>query len=242
LRKDGSKRQAEFGDFVDYALTVTNKTGFPVTGVSLSDTLPPGFAYVANSARLNGAIVPNPAGGAGPGLRFDYPALVIAPDQSAMVRYRVRIGVGAPTDGDAINRARASSGPIQSNLASWTLRVTGGVFADDAFAFGKVYMDCKRDGRQQGADEIGVPGVRLYLEDGTHVVTDVEGKWSLYGLKPVTHVLRVDQLTLPAGARLEILDNRNAGAPESRFLDLKKSEFHKANFVIATCASISGQG
>ncbi|WP_422097591.1 hypothetical protein [Variovorax sp.] len=235
LRKDGSKRQAEFGDFVDYALTVTNKTGFPVTGVSLSDTLPPGFAYVAHSARLNGAIVPNPAGGAGPGLRFDYPALVIAPDQSAMVRYRVRIGVGAPTDGDAINRARASSGPIQSNLASWTLRVTGGVFSDDAFAFGKVYMDCKRDGRQQGADEIGVPGVRLYLEDGTHVVTDVEGKWSLYGLKPVTHVLRVDQLTLPAGARLEILDNRNAGAPESRFLDLKKGEFHKANFVVANC-------
>ncbi len=235
LRKDGSKRQAEFGDFVDYALTVTNKTGFPVTGVTLSDTLPPGFAYVANSVRLNGAIVPNPAGGAGPGLIFDYPSLVIAPDQSAMVRYRVRIGVGAPTEGDAINRARANSGPIQSNLASWTLRVTGGVFADDAFAFGKVYMDCKRDGRQQGGDEIGVPGVRLYLEDGTHVVTDVEGKWSLYGLKPVTHVLRLDQLTLPRGARLEILDNRNAGAPESRFVDLKKGEFHKANFVIANC-------
>ncbi|MFT2526244.1 hypothetical protein ACMWQA_27740, partial [Escherichia coli] len=69
--------------------------------------------------RLNGAIVPNPAGGAGPGLIFQYPALTIAPDQSAMVRYRVRIGVGAPTDGDAINRARAGSGPIQSNLASW---------------------------------------------------------------------------------------------------------------------------
>ena len=235
LRKDASKRQAEFGDFIDYALTVTNKTGFPVTGLTLSDSLPPGFAYVANSTRLNGAIVPNPAGGAGPGLIFQYPALTIAPDQSAMVRYRVRIGVGAPTDGDAINRARAGSGPIQSNLASWTVRVTGGVFSDDAFAFGKVYMDCKRDGRQQGADELGVPGVRLYLENGTHVVTDVEGKWSLYGLKPVTHVLRLDQTTLPPGARLEVLDNRNAGAPESRFLDLKKGEFHKANFIVTHC-------
>ncbi|WP_083259035.1 OmpA family protein [Variovorax boronicumulans] len=239
LRKDGSKRQVEFGDFIDYALTVTNKTGFPVTGVTFNDTLPPGFAYVANSVRLNGQVVPNPAGGAGPGLIFHYPTLVVAPDQSAMVRYRVRIGVGAPTNGDAINRARATSGPIQSNLANWTVRVTGGVFSDDAFAFGKVYLDCKRDGqrdgRQEGADEIGVPGVRLYMEDGTHVVTDIEGKWSLYGLKPVTHVLRLDQTTLPLGAKLEVLDNRNSGTPESRFVDLKKGEFHKANFIITNC-------
>ncbi|WP_261803283.1 DUF11 domain-containing protein [Variovorax sp. PAMC26660] len=235
LRKEGSKREVEFGDFMDYALVVTNKTGFPFTGVSLADSLPPGFAYVANSARLNGAVTANPVGGAGPQLLFNFPSLTLAADQSAVLRYRVRIGVGAPTNGDAINRARANSGRMQSNLASWTVRVTGGVFSDDAFLFGKVYMDCKRDGRQEGSDEIGVPGVRLYMEDGTHVVTDVEGKWSLYGLKPITHVLRVDQTTLPLGARLELLDNRNAGRPESRFVDLKKGEFHKANFVVGNC-------
>ena len=235
LRKEGSKRQVEFGDFMDYALTVTNKTGTPVTGISISDSLPPGFAYVSNSARLNGTATGNPVGGAGPKLVFNYPTLTLGIDQMAMVRYRVRVGVGAPTNGDAINRARAHSGPLQSNLANWTVRVTGGVFSDEAFMFGKVYMDCKADGRQEGSDEIGVPGVRLFMEDGTNVVTDVEGKWSLYGLKPVTHVLRVDQTTLPSGARLELLDNRNAGRPESRFVDLKKGEFHKANFIIGNC-------
>ncbi|MEJ1167111.1 hypothetical protein V9K97_25730 [Variovorax sp. CCNWLW186] len=237
LRKEGSKRQVEFGDFLDYALTVTNKTGTPVTGISISDSLPPGFAYVSNSARLNGAATANPVGGAGPKLVFNYPTLTLGVDQMAMVRYRVRVGVGAPTNGDAINRARAYSGPMQSNLANWTVRVTGGVFSDEAFMFGKVYMDCKADGKQEGSDEIGVPGVRLFMEDGTNVVTDVEGKWSLYGLKPLTHVLRVDQTTLPPGARLEILDNRNAGRPESRFVDLKKGEFHKANFIIGNCDS-----
>jgi uncharacterized repeat protein (TIGR01451 family) len=236
LRKDGSKRQAEFGDFLDYALTVTNKTGFPITGLTLSDNLPPGFAYQRGSARLNGAATPDPAGGAGPALVFHYPQLSLPPEQSAMVRYRVRIGVGAPTEGDAINRARANAGPVQSNLASWRVRVTGGVFSDEAFLFGKVYMDCQRDGRQHGSDEIGVPGVRLYLENGTHVITDVEGKWSLYGLKPITHVLRLDQTTLPPGAKLGVLDNRNAGTPESRFVDLKKGELHKANFLITNCA------
>jgi uncharacterized repeat protein (TIGR01451 family) len=235
LRKDGSKRQAEFGDFIDYALTVTNKTGVPITGVTFDDRLPPGFAYVANSARLNGAAAGNPTGGAGPQLVFSYPTLTLGIDQTAMVRYRVRIGVGAPTNGDAVNRARAIAGPLQSNLANWTVRVSGGVFSDEAFLFGKVYMDCKRDGRQDGVDEIGIPGVRLYMEDGTHAITDIEGKWSLYGLKPITHVMRVDPTTLPAGARMEVLDNRNSGSPESRFVDLKKGEFHKANFIVTNC-------
>lgn len=240
LRKDGSKKTAEFGDFIDYALTLTNKTGFPVTSATFNDFLPAGFAYVPNSARLNGAATANPAGGAGPSLVFSFPSLSLGVDQSATVRYRLRIGVGAPTSGDAVNRAQASSGPMQSNQASWRVRVTGGVFSDEAFAFGTVHMECRRDGKEadglkNGGEEIGIPGVRLFMEDGTSVVTDIEGKWSLYGLKPVTHVLRVDETTLPPGAQLDVLDNRNANNPASRFVDLKKGEFHKANFIVGNC-------
>ncbi|MDY7579505.1 OmpA family protein [Herbaspirillum sp. RTI4] len=238
LQKEGSKMQAEFGDFLDYSLTLTNKTDFPVTGATFSDTLPVGFGYVQGSARLNGQQVADPQGGAGPLLTFNYPGLSIPLNTAAVVRYRVRIGVGAPTDGDAVNRASASSGPLQSNLASFKTHISGGVFADEAYAFGKVYLDCKRDGTQDkfsNSKEIGIPGVRLYLENGTSVVTDSEGKWSLYGLKPLTHVLRLDQTTLPPGATLEVLDNRNSDSPESRFLDLKKGEFHKANFIVTNC-------
>ena len=245
LKKEGSKAQAEFGDFLDYALTLTNKTGFPITGVNLNDTLPLGVAYIPGSSRLDGALVANPVGGSGPALGWSFPSLALAPDAAVVLRLRVRIGVGAPTEGDIVNRARANAGPLQSNPASFTTRVSGGVFSDDAFIFGKVYLGCPRDGAlNNGAGTtsedtaLGIPGVRLYLENGTFVVTDSEGKWSLYGVKPVTHVLRVDQTTLPLGARLGVLDNRNAQAPESRFVDLKKGEFHKANFVVTNC----GQG
>ena len=240
LKKEASKTTVEFGDFIDYALTLTNKTGFPITGANLTDALPPGFAYVKGSARLNGAAAADPAGGAGPSLLFSYPALPLPVDASVMVRYRVRVGVGSPTEGDATNRARAVSGEYSSNLAIHKVRVSGGVFSDEAYVFGKVYLDCKRDGKssdgiQGGADEVGIPGVRLFLEDGTHVITDVEGKWSLYGLKPITHVVRLDQSTLPAGAKLGLLDSRNAGDAQSRFADLKKGEFHKANFIVTNC-------
>nr|WP_295382916.1 hypothetical protein [uncultured Pseudacidovorax sp.] len=235
LSKAASKQQVDFGDFLDYALTVTNKTGFPLKGIAFSDTLPAGFAYVPNSSKFNGNVIANPNGGVGPVLSWQIPDAELAVDQSVMVRYRVRVGVGARISGNATNRAQASTKGYTSNTAENTVRVNGGVFSDEAFAFGKVYMDCRADRQQDGEDEPGVPGVRLWLEDGTNVVTDGEGRWSLYGLKPLTHVLRLDETTLPVGATVAIQGNRNAGTPGSRFVDLKKGEFHKANFPLQGC-------
>jgi hypothetical protein len=59
---------------------------------------------------------------------------------------------------------------------------------------GKVFTDCNRNGGQD-AGELGVPGVRIYMEDGNFVVTDREGKYNFYGIKPITHVLKVDNTT-----------------------------------------------
>ena len=77
----------------------------------------------------------------------------------------------------------------------------GGVFSDRGFILGKVFLDCNANGLQDRG-EPGVPGVRLFLEDGTFVITDGEGKYSFYGIPNRTHVLKVDRTTLPAGATL----------------------------------------
>jgi hypothetical protein len=74
--------------------------------------------------------------------------------------------------------------------------------------------------------------VRLILEDGTAVITDVEGKFSIYGLSPRRHVLRVDERTLPPGAELIETGRRNAGDARSRFVDLTMGELHSASFAI----------
>ncbi|MDB5879253.1 MAG: hypothetical protein JWQ41_2667, partial [Variovorax sp.] len=233
LKKEGNKTKAELGDFVDYALQLTNRSGGDLTGVDLQDTLPPGFAYVKGSTRFDGKPAADPAGSTA--LRFAYPAHTLTNGATAAVRYRLRIGIGATTNGEAINRARASANGVQSNDSAWRVYVSGGVFSDEAYAFGKVHLDCNRNGEQDGDDELGIPGVRLYMETGTSVITDSEGRWSLYGLKPVTHALRLDTSTLPAGARLAPWDHRNAGAADSRFVDVKKGEFAKANFLVDNC-------
>ncbi len=52
---------------------------------------------------------------------------------------------------------------------------------------------------------------------------------------PRTHVAKLDRTTLPAGTKLVILDNRNAGDAGSRFVDLKNGELQKADFAVAEC-------
>jgi uncharacterized repeat protein (TIGR01451 family) len=231
VQKTAAQAEVEVGDFVDYAVAVTNGTGAPLTSTAVEDALPPGFAFVAGSARLDGAPLPNPAGGAGPTLTFGIGTL--APAAHATLSYRVRVGPSA-AGGTGTNTAQASSGATRSNVANATVRVGGGTLSGAAYLFGKVYGDCDRD-RVQSAGEPGIPGVRIYLDDGTYAVTDGEGKYSLYGLTPRLHVAKLDATTLPAQATLEVLDNRSAGDPGSQFADLQKGEWHKADFAIAGC-------
>ncbi len=237
LEKTANKKVLELGDFIDYRLSLTNRSGATLTGISFTDTLPPGFAYVAGTTVFNGTRVADPSGGAGPSIVFDQPTHALAGGASVSVQYRVKVGVGAPTAVPAVNRAVARSNGATSNEASHSVKVTGGVFADDAFAIGKVWLDCNRNGEQDGDDEPGVPGVRLYMENGTSVITDGEGRWSLFGLKPITHVVKLDRRTLPDGAELQPWDNRNAGSADSRFVDVKKGELAKANFPITNCSA-----
>ena len=233
VQKTASRGTVELGDFVDYTVQVRNTATVPIPGlVTLRDALPAGFAYQPGSARLNNQALADPVGGAGPSLRWDnLPAL--GPSSSHRISYRVRVGVGA-LQGDGINRAQASAGALASMSAQAKVIVQGGVFSDKAYIVGKVVVDCNRD-RLQNAEEIGIPGVRVYLEDGTFAVSDSEGKYSFYGVSPRTHVLKLDMTSMPVGSELIVLGNRNAGDPGSRFVDLKKGELHRANFAEGSC-------
>ncbi|MFI5447719.1 SdrD B-like domain-containing protein [Polaromonas sp. UC242_47] len=231
IEKTANKKTAEIGDFVDYAIKFNNVTAVPLPATVVSDSLPAGFAYVRGSARFNGAPLADPAGGAGPSLQFAVGTL--AGSAQPTLTYRVRIGVGSQS-GNGINTAQAASGAVRSNRSSVRVQVVGGVFSNKAYVIGKVFADCSRDGVQD-AGEPGIPGVRIYLEDGTYAVTDEEGKYSFYGLEPRTHVAKIDNITLPAGATLAVLNNRNAFDGGSRFVDLTNGELHKADFAIAEC-------
>ena len=231
IEKTANKTTAEIGDFVDYSIKFNNVTAVRLPATVVNDSLPAGFVYVRGTARLNGVPLADPAGGAGPALQFSLG--LVAVGAKPVLTYRVRVGAGSQ-GGNGVNTAQAASGNVLSNNSSVRVQVVGGVFSSKAYLIGKVFADCRQNGIQD-AGESGIPGVRLYLEDGTYAVTDEEGKYSLYGLTPRTHVIKIDSTTLPAGTTLEVLSNRNALDPVSRFVDLTHGELQKADFAIAEC-------
>ena len=229
LQKTGSRATAEIGDFIDYTVRVRNVSGLALFGVRILDALPAGFAYQTGTAKYEGAAIQPATTGGGP--RLDFAVGMIDRDATVTLTYRVRIGPGA-LQGNGINSAAATStgAPVfTSNVASHRVQLQGGVFTDKAFIIGKVFVDA--NGNQiQDAGEPGIPGVRIFLEDGTYAVTDGAGKYSFYGLSPRTHVVKLDDTTLPAGAKMLALSTRHAGVGTSRFADLKRGELHKADF------------
>ncbi len=250
VQKTVPRSVVEIGEFLDYAVTVNNRTGFALdqTDVMLTDSLPAGFTYVAGSARRDAKSIADPQGGAGPRLIFNLGRM--SRDQQIVVTYRVRVGPGS-MQGDGINRVvatyRVGAGSTlfsESNTATAKVEVVGGVFSDRAYIIGKVFTDCNNDRVQTATSknesaEASIPGIRIFLEDGTSAITDGEGKYSFYGLLAKTHVLKVDRTTLPVGVAAEdfaLLSNRNLGKGDSRIVDLKNGELHKANFAIKVCS------
>ncbi|MCK6427326.1 MAG: hypothetical protein L6Q75_19900, partial [Burkholderiaceae bacterium] len=247
LSKTADRSRVELGDSLRYTITVKRSdSGVGLLDhVEVIDTLPAGLRYIDGTAQLDGRPLADPAGRPGPVLRFTLLQQRMAPGTQLQLSYRVRVGVGAQ-QGSGINRAQATNRPgggcngaageICSNPGQHRVQVDGGVFAADACVVGKVYSDCNHNHRQD-AEEPGIPGVRLYLQDGTHFVTDVEGKYSHCGLAPRTHVLVVDGTTLPRGSRLVTSSSRNAGDAGSLFLDLKAGELHRADVIEGSCSN-----
>jgi large repetitive protein len=255
IEKTASANTVEVGDVLDYRIKITNLSGALLGDVQIADALPLGFAYQRFSAglgsvgqkqaRLDGSALPEPdakanSGTLGSALTFRIGSIE---DQATVtLNYRVRVGVGA-LKGDGVNSAQASSvGPINSvsNTARAKVKVLPGVFDARGFVVGNVYADCNRN-QQRDANEPGIAGVRLVLEDGTHVTTDTNGRFSLYGLRATTHVLKLDETSMPfAGVEgkvlMALLANRQGGDAASRFIDLKNGEMQRADFAVAGCS------
>jgi hypothetical protein len=75
------------------------------------------------------------------------------------------------------------------------------------------------------------------MQDGTTLISDSEGKYSVCGIPAKSAVLKVDGLTLPRGSRLTTSSNRNLGDANSLWLDLKNGELHRADFIEGSCSN-----
>ena len=243
LEKRANVSKAELGDSVEYSLRVKS-VGGTTKNVTINDNLPLGFKLIPGTVKIvRGGVLASaqdPLGAPGPALTFNVGT--VSNKEIVEIRYRLRVGIGADL-GDGINKAQAKAPFATSSLiATSKVIVTRGVFTRDACIVGKVFIDCNQNKVQdkceagsKDACEPGIPGVRLFMEDGTNITTDENGQYSICGVRATSHVMLVDMTTMPIGSRMGLTSNENLGSGTSLLLNIKAGELHRADFIESSC-------
>jgi len=232
--KKVSSTYASVGDFVRWSVRVENPNqDFTVYDVEVRDLLPRGLRYKGGTSRLDGERFDDPEIERGRELTWKIGDL--PPGKSVEITFYTVLTPGV-TDGKVKNVAGARGWsseehwiPIGSNEAFAYLQVGKGVFTDRGYVIGRVFIDENGNGLFDGG-ELGVKGVKVYLEDGRFAITGSEGKFHFDDVRPGTHVVKIDLTTVPANVELETTSNRNAGDPGTVFADLYPGDVFKVNF------------
>ncbi|MEO1028569.1 MAG: hypothetical protein AAFX02_05870 [Pseudomonadota bacterium] len=237
ITKQAGFSTTSVGDYVGYTVSIQNRDDVPAR-IRIEDTLPTGFRYQPETARVDGVRIAEPEiSGDGQTAIFDA-GIPVFPGESATLTYVLAVGASTPL-GEAINRAVAIDGtgnPI-SNGADAVVQVQEDLLRSRLTIVGRVAEDAC-DGDDEWArelrDGIGVPGVRIYMEDGQYVVTDQDGLFHFENVLPVAHVVQIDEATLPQGYEPMICEEntRYAGSAISQFVDARGGVIWRANFYL----------
>ncbi len=207
ITKSADRPSVEIGDTVSYRVELHNATPVALDNAEVRDQLPESFHYAAGTALLENPPAParnvEPEEAADNTLVFRLGRL----DAGARVSlvYRVRVGANA-REGEQFNSASAagtlSNGErVSTPRARASVRVRRGLFSSQQVILGRVYADANFNG-QFDRDERGVPGVRLYLNNGQSVITDSEGLYNFPVVNEGAQVISLDPVTLPPGYSL----------------------------------------
>jgi len=231
VQKSTPTRNVSVGDLLPYSISVQNTTVAIINGVFVDDRLPLGFRYRTGSLRIDGLAAADPSISAD-GRDLQILLGDIAPTAIVNVSYVVEVGVGTPT-GDAVNEAVAQdAGGLVSNLAQSRVEVEELFMRDHNILLGRVTVgECDAE-----TSEIeGAAGVRIYMEDGRYVVTDEKGRFHFEGVHPGSHVVQLDEDSLPEKYEPIICNEYSqfSGRGYSRFVDLQGGTLWRTDFHLA---------
>lgn len=227
ITKTASVTQASPGDFVQYSVSINNIDDEETPGNTLLlDTLPEGLRYQEGTMRLNGLpYEPESIGANGRSMTIDTGILAVG--GQATLTYFTEVTIATPI-GLATNQIVSANPRIESNTAAASISIFNEVFSDTSFVIGRVTAEsCESDQ--------GLSGIRVITETGESVVTDAEGRWSLKGLDPGKHLIRLDDSYLPAGSEVHACTRNifSDGDSPSVVLDLAPGTLWSQDYYIS---------
>lgn len=230
--KEALVETAILGETVSYLITVTNVGQGPATGLTVTDTLPAGMAFVPGSASID-SVAATPTED---GRSQSFTNLTVAPATSVVIRLSATVLANAAV-GELTNTAQVIdpvTGEVLAEDTATIVRVPEAVF-DCSDVIGKVFDDVNGNGYQDDytgvtrpitrsvidpkvgkvtrvevdapEGEPGLPNVRLATATGTIITTDEYGRYNvpcaeLAGPTGTNFTLKVDPRSLPTGYRL----------------------------------------
>jgi len=241
LQMTSSTSIAAPGDFVRYELTVENNSAFGVAAnVRIVDQLPPGVRFVSGSVSRDSVSDPDPV------ISPDATTLEfiigdMATGEQAIISYVVEIAAGGKGDQLVNNATATADGGLVSNPAEALLQLTEDLFRSTGTLIGRVVEgDCSQT---MFAEDTGIPGIRIYTEEGRFAVSDEGGRFHFEGLKPGTHVAQVDLESVPEYLELTGCDTslQFAGSNDSQFFRMRRGGLMRADFYARRKRPADGQ-
>ncbi|HSM29632.1 MAG TPA: isopeptide-forming domain-containing fimbrial protein [Woeseiaceae bacterium] len=221
ITKTSSLTNVGRGSLVPYTITVTNVYSAPLSDISIVDRFPPGFKYVAGSARLDG----NPAEPLVNGLELVWNGLELQVNQRRTIRFLLVVGSGV-SEGEYVNRAltlNTATGGAVSGEATATVRVIPDPDIDCTDVIGKVFDDRNLNSAQDSGEK-GLFGVRVVTARGLIAATDNNGRFHITCAavpdedRGSNFILKLDERSLPTGYRLTTENPRVQRATRGKML------------------------
>ncbi|HWI40775.1 MAG TPA: hypothetical protein VNX25_04745, partial [Verrucomicrobiae bacterium] len=193
------------GQLVPYTITLSNTLGVALQNLSVVDTFPAGFKYVAGSSRMDGQKL-EPAADARRGV---WSISQLGSNQKHTITFLMIVGSGV-SEGEYVNRAQVMNdltGGAASGIASATVRVTPDPDLDCTDVIGRVFDDANANGYPD-AGEKGIPGARVVTARGLIALSDEHGRFHITCAvvpdedRGSNFILKLDDRTLPTGYRV----------------------------------------
>ncbi|WP_421694774.1 SdrD B-like domain-containing protein [Aestuariivirga sp.] len=210
---------AKRGEQVPYEIKVKDS---PFNPAVIVDVMPPGFAFVADSAKSNGqAVKPRIEG-----RKLTFTGLV--PDAKGAIKLSLTLIVTASVNpGPAVNQAQLIDPETGAVVA--TARATVTILSEAVFdctdIIGKVFDDKNRNGYQDQG-EPGLPAVRLATVHGLLITTDPNGRYNIPCADipdadiGTNFILKLDPRTLPTGYHITTENPRRVRLTRGRMVKL----------------------
>jgi uncharacterized repeat protein (TIGR01451 family) len=238
ISKIADRAAAEPGDTVIYRLLIRNLSVSKIRNITVTDNLPLGFQLRSDSVRAesgkNRVAIATERNGST--VTFNAPNVTIPANETLTIVYAVVLtpdalrGSGENTAIVEGERAEPPIATLRDGPALFRLRIRPGLLADSGTIVGRVFEDKNFDSEQQSG-EPGIPNAVVFLDDGTRIVTDPNGLFSVANVQPGDRTGVLDLSSLPGYTLAPNLyfNERNS---QSRLVRLEPGGLVRMNFAV----------